>query len=209
MASERSGLPRRGRGAPLRLGRIRPPDLSRLPRWWLAVAAIGPLVLIGIVAMGWGLGTGVMTPVPRVGDRAPDFSLSDLDGTTVSLADYRGRTVLINFWASWCVPACVDEFPLLRDALDDHAEAGLSMIGIVYRDRSEAARGFADQFEAGWPMVMDPGEAVARAYGVYGPPESWIIGPDGRILSRQIGPYSAEELDAELARVLGTDETEE
>jgi cytochrome c biogenesis protein CcmG/thiol:disulfide interchange protein DsbE len=166
-------------------------------------------VLVVIIAAGLGLGAGLATPALRVGDRAPAFSLSDLEGTTVSLADYRGRTVLVNFWASWCVPACVDEFPLLVGALDEHADAGLALVGIVYRDRSEAARAFADQFGAGWPMVMDPEEAVARAYGVYGPPESWIIGPDGRILSRQIGPYSADELEAELDRVLGTDETEE
>jgi cytochrome c biogenesis protein CcmG/thiol:disulfide interchange protein DsbE len=208
MAPDRSRVTRRGRGTPLRPGRIRPPDLSRLPRWWLAIAAVVPLVLVALIAAGWGLGAGLATPVPRVGDRAPEFSLADLDGTTVSLADYRGQTVLVNFWASWCLP-CVDEFPVLGDALDTHADAGLAMIGIVYRDRSEAARAFADQFGAGWPMVMDPGEAVARAYGVYGPPESWIIGPDGRILSRQIGPYHADELEAELDRVLGTDETEE
>ena len=187
---------------------IRSLDLSRLPRWWLVLAAVVPLLLVGGLALVWAGGAGLLTPVQRVGDRAPAFSLADLDGATVSLADYAGQTVLVNFWASWCLP-CVDEFPLLDAALKDHADEGFAVIGIVYRDRSEAARAFADQFGAEWPLVMDPGEAVAQAFGVYGPPESWIIGPDGRILSRRIGPYSAAELEAELARVLGTGETEE
>jgi cytochrome c biogenesis protein CcmG/thiol:disulfide interchange protein DsbE len=139
----------------------------------------------------------------RVGDRAPDFALADLDGEPVRLADYVGRPVLLNFWASWCLP-CVEEFPILAEALEVHADIGLAVIGIVYRDRSEAARAFGEQLGATWPLVMDPGERVARAYGVFGPPESWLIGPDGMVISRHIGPFTAEELAAELAR-LATD----
>ena len=179
------------------------PNLSRLPRWWLVVAAILPLALSAILVLAWAGGAGLLTPSLRVGDRAPDFSLADLDGEPVHLADYAGRPVIVNFWASWCVP-CVEEFPLLAAALDEHADVGLVVIGIVYRDRSEAARAFADQMAADWPLAMDPGEAVARAYGVYGPPESWLIAPDGTVFSRQIGPYSAEELEAQLDQLLAT-----
>jgi cytochrome c biogenesis protein CcmG/thiol:disulfide interchange protein DsbE len=179
-----------------------------LPRWWLAAAAGIPLVLAAGILLASGTGTGLLTPALRVGDRAPDFSLADLDGGPVRLVDYAGRPVLLNFWASWCLP-CVDEFPLLDAALEAHAADGLAVVGIVYRDRSEAARAFAEQFGAGWPLVMDPGEAVARAYGVYGPPESWLIGPDGRVVSRQIGPYSTDELEAQLAPMFGAESDEE
>ncbi len=148
------------------------------------------------------------TSAVRVGDQAPDFALADLDGQPVRLADFAGQPVLLNFWASWCLP-CVEEFPLLDAALDAHADEGLAVIGIVYRDRSEAARAFAEQLGAGWPQVMDPGEAVARAYGVYGPPESWLIGSDRRVFSRQIGPYTADELEAELERLFRTEADEE
>jgi cytochrome c biogenesis protein CcmG/thiol:disulfide interchange protein DsbE len=112
--------------------------------------------------------------------------------------------VLLNFWASWCLP-CVEEFPILAAALEVHADIGLAVIGIVYRDRSEAARAFGEQLGATWPLVMDPGERVARAYGVFGPPESWLIGPDGIVISRHIGPFTAEELAAELVH-LATDD---
>lgn len=166
------------------------------------MAAALPIALVLLVAVGWAASTGMLTPALRVGDRAPEFALADLDGNPVRLSDYAGHPVLVNFWASWCVP-CVEEFPVLQGALDAHADAGLVVIGIVYRDRSEAARAFADQMAAEWPMAMDPGEVVAQAYGVYGPPESWIIGRDGTVASRQIGPYTAEELEAQLREVLG------
>ena len=188
--------------------RIPPLDLTRLPRWWLVVAAVLPLLLVGALVASWVSGTGLLTPALRVGDRAPDFALADLDGRTVRLSDFDGQPVLVNFWASWCLP-CVDEFPLFDNALGRHADEGLAVVGIVYRDRSEAARAFAEQLGAGWPVVMDPGETVARAYGVFGPPESWLIGPDGRVASRQIGPYTAAELEAELERVLGSGSAED
>lgn len=167
-----------------------------------------PLLLAGALLLFWAGGAGLLTPALRVGDRAPDFALADLDGREVRLSDYTGRTVLVNFWASFCLP-CVDEFPLLGAALREHADQGFAVVGIVYRDRSEAARAFAEQFDATWPLAMDPGETVARAYGVFGPPESWLIGPDGRVASRQIGPFTEAELAAELDRLLGSGNAEE
>jgi len=164
------------------------------------LAATLPLVVAIILVGVWAGGSGLLTPALRVGDRAPDFSLADLNGEAVRLADYAGRPVIVNFWASWCVP-CVEEFPILAEALDTHADIELAVIGIVYRDRSEAARAFGEQLNATWPLVMDPGERVARAYGVFGPPESWLIGPDGIVVSRHIGPFTAEELAEELVHL--------
>jgi cytochrome c biogenesis protein CcmG/thiol:disulfide interchange protein DsbE len=168
------------------------------------LAATVPLLLAVVLVVGVAGGAGLLTPALRVGDRAPDFALADLDGEPVRLADYVGRPVLVNFWASWCLPACAEEFPVLAEALDANADIGLAVIGIVYRDRSEAARAFGEQLGATWPLVMDPGERVARAYGVFGPPESWLVGPDGVVVSRHIGPFTAEELAAELVH-LATD----
>lgn len=167
------------------------------------LATTVPLLLAVVLVVGVAGGAGLLTPALRVGDRAPDFALADLDGEPVRLADYVGRPVLVNFWASWCLP-CVEEFPILAEALEAHADMGLAVIGIVYRDRSEAARAFGEQLGATWPLVMDPGERVARAYGVFGPPESWLIGPDGTLVSRHIGPFTAEELAEELVH-LATD----
>jgi thiol-disulfide isomerase/thioredoxin len=72
---------------------------------------------------------------------APEFAVTDLDGNPIQLADLAGRPVIVNFWASWC-PPCIEEFPLLKSAAERHADDGLVVIGIVHRDRSEAARAF-------------------------------------------------------------------
>jgi cytochrome c biogenesis protein CcmG/thiol:disulfide interchange protein DsbE len=138
----------------------------------------------------------------RIGTTAPAFALADLDGHPVRLADLRGRPVIVNFWASWCAP-CVEEFPLLRAALAKHRDAGLAIVGIVYRDRSEAAREFMARMGASWPAAMDPGETVARQYGILSPPESYFIARDGMVAGRQIGQLSAADLDRQLSLILG------
>jgi len=175
-------------------------DLGRLRLAHLVIAATLPLVLLVL------LGAMLLSRVPSasstaVGTLAPDFSLADLDGNPIRLADLRGRPVVVNFWASWCGP-CVEEFPLLREAADHHAGHGLVVIGIVYQDRSEAARDFMDRNGATWAAAMDPGERVAAAYGILGPPETFFIGRDGRIEARQFGQFSAGSLDEKLAAII-------
>jgi len=175
------------------------PDLRRLPLRHLVLAATLPILLLTL------LGAALLGRVPAgsttVGAAAPDFSLADLDGNPVHLADLRGRPVVLNFWASWCGP-CVEEFPLLREAAARHADDGLAVIGIVYQDRSEAARDFMVRHGATWPAAMDPGERVASAYGILGPPETFFIGRDGTIVARQFGQFSAASLDEKLAAII-------
>src|SRR5918998_1843834 len=119
---------------------VRALELHRLPRRFLVYAALLPFVVLGAAAFALYLRGSTVSPT-TVGSVAPDFSLSDLDGNAVRLADLRGRPVIVNFWASWCGP-CVEEFPLLREAADRHAAHGLAVVGIVWRDRSESARDF-------------------------------------------------------------------
>lgn len=175
-------------------------ELRRLPRIHLVVAALLPLALLAVLAAM--LVTRLPTVSPTaIGRTAPDFTLADLDGNPVRLADLRGRPVVVNFWASWCGP-CVEEFPMLRDAVDRHRTDGLAVIGIVYQDRSEAARSFMERTGATWPAVMDPGDRVAAAYGILGPPETFFIGRDGRVAARQIGQLSAASLEEKLAAII-------
>jgi len=175
-------------------------DLRRLPLGYLAVAGILPIALLALV------GLVVISRIPAsspalVGSVAPDFALSDLDGNPVRLADLRGRPAIVNFWASWCGP-CVEEFPLLEDAARRHEADGLAIVGIVYQDRSEAARTFMSRNGASWPAAMDPGERVAAAYGILAPPETFFIGRDGTIVARQIGQLSEGSLEDQLAAII-------
>jgi cytochrome c biogenesis protein CcmG/thiol:disulfide interchange protein DsbE len=143
--------------------------------------------------------------VPRVGDPAPPFTLQAIDGGSVSSDDLAGRPYLLNFWASWCVPACVDEHPVLLEAQQRYGEE-ITILGVLYRDSPEDARDFLEAYgDGGWRHLSDPGERLAGEWGVLGPPETFLVGPDGRVANRHIGPLSAGELDAFLSPVAGLD----
>ncbi|HEX3220616.1 MAG TPA: redoxin domain-containing protein [Candidatus Limnocylindria bacterium] len=170
--------------------------LQVLPRRWLVVGAVLPLLLVAAWA-GIALTRGGSTPVgPLVGQQAPDFALADLNGNPLQLSDLRGRAVIVNFWASWCVP-CADEFPVLGAAAQGSGDPPL-VVGIVYRDSSSAAAAFMARMHATWPAAMDPGERVASAYGVYGAPASFFIDAHGVVRGRQLGQLTMADVARHL-----------
>ena len=175
-------------------------ELRRLPRGYLVAAAVLPVLLLTLLGLSL-VGRGSL-PGAQIGQEAPGFALSDLNGAPVRLSDLRGRPVIVNFWASWCGP-CVEEFPVLARALREHRAEGLVVVGIVVRDNSEAARGFMTRMDAGWPAAMDPGEEVARQFGIYAPPETFFIDAKGTITGRQIGQLTVADLDRQLPLILG------
>jgi cytochrome c biogenesis protein CcmG/thiol:disulfide interchange protein DsbE len=177
------------------------PRRRRLPLAYLVAASVLPLILLGI--LGWRLLLAQPAgPAATIGSAAPAFTLTDLDGTTVSLADLRGHPVIVNFWASWCGP-CIEEFPLLQQAASAHAADGLVVVGIVFSDRADAARAFMAKMGASWPTAMDPGGRVATEYGIYAPPDSCFIDRNGVIAGRQIGQLSRADLARQLDIILG------
>jgi cytochrome c biogenesis protein CcmG/thiol:disulfide interchange protein DsbE len=174
---------------------------ARLPRAWYAAAAITPLLVLAAWALLL-LARPAASGLAQIGQPAPNFVLADLDGNPLRLDALRGRPVIVNFWASWCGP-CVEEFPLLVNASAAHRGDGLVVIGIVFRDRSEAARAFMARMGASWPAAMDPGEFVATRYGIIGPPETFFIDRKGVIAGRQIGQLGAADLQRGLGQILG------
>lgn len=178
----------------------------RLPSRLLLLGASLALVAAGCGASG-------PTPVPGespivVGGSpllrkpAPPIELKDLSGQTVSLASYAGRPVVVNFWASWCIP-CRDEFPVFVAAREAHADAGLEILGVVYKDNAENAQRFADDQGAKWPLLEDPGEAVYKAYtGFGGVPMTVFIDPAGVVQGVSYGPLSEAGFQDQVELIL-------
>jgi len=177
----------------------------------LAVAGLLALVLVlsggddgsGSVgtAAGQGRPTAVDAGVAEVGAPAPGFTLPGLDGGTVALDDYAGAPVMVNFWASWCHP-CRKEFPLFEAAQAKYARRGLEIVGVSFRDIPADSRAFVAEQGAQWHFARDPDGTLAETYGVRAVPQTFFIDADGTIVSRLFGITSAEDLDAEIRKIL-------
>lgn len=123
----------------------------------------------------------------EAGDRAPGFRLEDEQGIGVSLDDYRGKVVLLNFWATWC-PPCVQEMPSLNATYEGFRDDGFVVLGISV---DEDARQYADFLrDAGvtFPTARDPERSVSTRYGTMKYPESYLISRDGKVLRKYVGP---------------------
>jgi peroxiredoxin len=136
---------------------------------------------------------------PQAGDVAPDFTLKTLDGKSVSLSDYKGMPIVLNFWASWCNP-CRDEFPLFRRQLAAH-RGDYVMLGVDYKDIASDARKFAKSQRAGWPMLDDATNAVSQAYGIRAVPQTFFIRRDGTIAERYYLQVNDDDFPGALAAI--------
>lgn len=107
----------------------------------------------------------------------------------------------MNFWASWCTP-CREEFPLFAERLEELGPRdGLVILGVLYKDRPELARAFLDDFGASWASVPDPEGAVAAAYRVVAPPQTYFIDAAGVLRAIQIGEVRPEDFDTQYAKI--------
>ncbi len=164
---------------------------------WL-LAGIAALVAVLTVSVGRPAGP-VDTPI--VGRPAPAFDLQTLDGQRISLAQLRGSPVVLNFWASWCIP-CREKAPLLTAADAKYRPAGLRVLGVVYQDSAENATGFMGRYGQEYPGLLDPDGRTAIDYGVFGIPETFFIDRAGIVRSGQVGPVTAEGLQREVEAIL-------
>jgi len=158
---------------------------------YLAIAGIAGLVLVLLLGFRRDP-TDIRSAT--VGRPAPAFDLAALDGTArVALAAGAGKVVVVNFWASWCIP-CKEENPVLTDMWERYRGTDVVLIGIVYQDSVEAARDYTARLGNRWPSGLDPDGRTALSYGVAGIPETFFIGPDGVIAGRHKGPIDAVTL---------------
>ncbi len=157
---------------------------------------------VAVIVFAWIARPGTGGAIPDVGQPAPPLAGESLDGTSLNLDAYRGHPVIVNFWASWCVP-CKEEFPLFKQALTDHAGEGLAIVGVLFKDDPESAAAFVASEEAPWTSMTDPDGSRAAAYRVVAPPQTYFIDRDGVIRARQIGQVrDAAELDQLISTIV-------
>ena len=136
---------------------------------------------------------------------APDFDLPLLDGTgRVVLSSLRGKAVVLNFWASWCIP-CKEEAPRLQAAWERWRDRGVVFVGVDAQDFRSDAKRFAARYGLTYPIVHDGKGSTLGRFGVSGFPETWFVDRQGRLVGERVqGPMSAQRLDDDIRLTLGS-----
>jgi peroxiredoxin len=132
---------------------------------------------------------------------APDFSLPDLTGQRLDLSSYRGKVVLLDFWATWCDP-CREEIPHFVELQNRYGGQGLQIIGVSMDDAPEPVRDFYQRFKMNYPVVMGNAKTGELYGGVLGLPIAFLIGRDGRITAKHIGATDISVFEKEIANLL-------
>jgi cytochrome c biogenesis protein CcmG/thiol:disulfide interchange protein DsbE len=132
---------------------------------------------------------------------APDFTMTSFDGQEITLSDYRGQVVVVNFWASWCVP-CVEEAPALEATYQKYKDQGVVFIGIAYVDSDDKSRAFLEKHGVTYINGPDLRTEISDAYRIKGVPETFVISPAGKITFFAPRVMTVEELSAEIEKAM-------
>ena len=166
---------------------------------WLIAAGVVAAALIALLSS-----PSVPDPVGR-GSPAPAFRLPQLgEGAPVAMADLAGKVVLLNFWATWCKP-CEDEMPAMQRLYRALAGSDFELLAVSVDDDPQVVSEFAERLQLDFPILLDPDEEVAHSYQTYRYPETLLIGRDGVVVERFIGPrdWDAAPYEARIRRMLG------
>jgi cytochrome c biogenesis protein CcmG/thiol:disulfide interchange protein DsbE len=175
----------------------------RASRWLMALPLIAFIALAGIFWFRLGSGDPSRIPSALIGHPAPQTALPALDGLTnngaqvpgLDPAAFKGKVSVVNVWASWCIP-CHDEAPLLTELGKD---TRLQVVGINYKDAPENARRFLGRYGNPFGIVgVDGNGRAAIEWGVYGVPETFIVGRQGTIVYKMVGPVTPDNINTEL-----------
>jgi len=177
------------------------PHIRRTRRaLWIAVAVAVPVFLLVLALANGEPAATRAVKSPLVGKPAPPVEGTTVDGGQASLAGLKGKWVVLNFFATWCVP-CRQEHPELVNFSASHQVTGdATVMAVVYSDNAQAVKEFRDKEGGSWAMVVDPKGRIALDYGVSGVPESFLISPDGVVVAKLLGGVRASDLDQLLNR---------
>jgi cytochrome c biogenesis protein CcmG/thiol:disulfide interchange protein DsbE len=170
-------------------------------RWKALLIPLAAVPVILLLAYGFRTDPRAI-PSPLLAKAAPAFTLATFDGAPISLQGLRGTPLVLNFWASWCFPACYEEAPHLEAAWRKYKDRGLMVVGVSIQDKEANAREFMRRFDFTFPNGADPGSKISIDYGVYGVPETLFIDREGRIVYKHVGALTPALLDAQIQSLL-------
>ena len=171
------------------------PARGRHTARWIAIAVGVVIAALVVVLATRKPAQSELPDNPLVGKAAPSFDASALTGERVQLASLKGRWVFVNFFNDWCVP-CQQEHPELQKFNERHKAAGDAvLIGIIHGSDAGAVRSYLAKEGGDWPVIDDPRGALALDYGVRGQPETYVIDPNGFVVSRIPSRITADGLD--------------
>ena len=142
-----------------------------------------------------------LPPVPEVGRQAPDFTLTDLEGNSVTLSDFRDKVVFINFWATWC-PPCRAEMPEIEAIYQEYQNKDVVVIGIDILEAEDEVRQFVQEGGYSWTFVIDTTGGVTADYGVTAIPASFFLDKEGVIRAVNIGAMTKRAMESQLAKAM-------
>jgi peroxiredoxin len=137
---------------------------------------------------------------PTLGSLAPDFTLTSVDGESVSLSQFQGKTVLLNFWATWCGP-CRIEMPAIQSRFEQFKDDGLIVLAVDFDESQRAVAEFRDEFTLTFELLLDPGAEVQKLYRNRSYPASFFIDTQGVIRVQHIGVMTEDQLDSYLEQL--------
>jgi cytochrome c biogenesis protein CcmG, thiol:disulfide interchange protein DsbE len=173
---------------------------------WIALGAAVVLVAFGVVLAVQHRSEASVPRLVQEHKPVPKFSLKTLDGKQVSSRSLAGKTYVVNFWNSWCIP-CRQEAPALESFYAAHrSEPDFAMVGIVRDDDPGPIRDYVAAKSIAWPVAFDPNGSAGLGFGTTGQPETYVISPGGVAACGTLGPVTRAELEAWLqaARAGGT-----
>ena len=155
--------------------------------------------LSAVFLLGFLLMTGMAKRPPLVGGPVPHFALKDLSGGETKISDYRGKVVLLTFWATWCAP-CKQEMPEIQAAYETYKDDGFVVLGVNFGEKPKEAKALAGALGLTFPILLDRDVAVAERHNVVSLPVSFFISPNGIIKERVVGGVLTKERIGRIIR---------